>query len=435
MGQGTIPDDWEGEYCRYAVCWPSSPQWEAVLRGVLTFPARGRFWDEHTGNILEAQQVIRETFDQNLHLEGVIMACNDLELVASFNAIASAIRYAADRDFAKACCELGIGGSGGIVGVVTQPFGGNEIPIYGTQPPATLPEGETFPEGFESVEEWDVHKCAVANVIIDGVLNSLQNLTALNFAQVNGLGVVALAAVSGFLVFPPATIPVLIGALIILVVSQAALLAARDYIIDNRQEWLCWLYEAESVSQVIGTIADGIDLLIAFISVSGPIGNAVKLVLMLLMNGDALNQLFDANADYQYPDADCSDCAPSGDFRQGQANSLTWETWNIEGDFEIGIPVILDSKTWEIPPASDAQAVVLELAYNQITATFEMSSYVPYTIEGCGDFRLGSGTGGGNAGQENVYCNDDTLPPGEWTFGNVTFYSLTPFTLTVTRTG
>jgi len=113
---------------------------------------------------------------------------------------------------------------------------------------------------------------------------------------------------------------------------------------------------------------------------------------------------------------------------------LTWEDWNILGDFEIGVPVELDSKLWEIPPASDAQAVVLELASNQITATFEMSSHVQYTIEGCGDFRLGSGFGGGNAGQEDVYCNDTVLPPGEWSFGNLTFYSLNPFTLTVTRT-
>jgi len=194
------------------------------------------------------------------------------------------------------------------VGVVAWFVGENDQIIYGTQPPAELPEGADFPEGFEDLEEWNTHKCSVANVIMDGVLSSLQGLATLNLLNVNVLGVLVLAAVSGFLVFPPAAIPVMIVALIALVASQAMLIAARDYLVDNREEWVCTLYEATSVSQLISLLADLADILISFIGAVGPIGNAIKLVLMLLFNGDALNQLFDANADYTYPDADCSSC-------------------------------------------------------------------------------------------------------------------------------
>src|SRR3989304_9661396 len=118
MGQGTIPSDWEGEYCRYAVCWPNSPQWLAVLRGVLALPASGRFWDGHTGTITEAQQVIVETYDTNLHLGEVIMACNDSFL----GNIATALEHIAQGMAAQAqaitvtsgggCGPPGSGGAG-----------------------------------------------------------------------------------------------------------------------------------------------------------------------------------------------------------------------------------------------------------------------------------------------------------------------------------
>lgn len=312
-----IPSDWDGEtWCRWSVCWPDSELWRGFLRGLLTLPARGRTWDERTGSILDIQVVGREIAEANLPLVGVFMSCNDTELIASFNAIAAAIRYAADRQFALGCCGSGgPGGQQGIVGVVIQPVGGNEIPIYGTQPPAVLPDGADFPEGFEDLEQWQVHKCSVANVIIDGVLSSLSGLATLNLLNVNVLGVLALAAISGFLVFPPAAIPIMVGALLVLVTSQFALISARDYIAENREDFVCMLYEATAVNQVIGLLADALDTLVAVIGVSTPIGVAVKLILMTLFNSDAVNQLFDENADYQYPDADCSGCTSENLFQ------------------------------------------------------------------------------------------------------------------------
>jgi hypothetical protein len=343
-----IPSDWDGEsWCRWAVCWPESEQWEGLLRGLLTLPQRGRTWDEKTGVITDIQEVGREISAFNLPLNGVIMACNDTEMIAAFNAIASAIRYAADKDFSKACCEGGFGQSG-IVGVVIQPVGGNEIPIYGTQPTAELPDGATFPQGFEDVGEWNTHKCSVANVIFDGVISTLQGLATLNLLNVNVLGVLALAAISGFLAFPPAAIPVMVGALIALVASQALLIAAKNYLIENRDEWVCMLYEAESVNQLIGILADAMDTLLAFIGTSGPVGAAIKLVLMLLFNGDALNQLFDSNADYQYPDADCSGCEPGWVFSvlpSGQESGNL-----VSGSMDADSEVFVASAVLEVAP-------------------------------------------------------------------------------------
>lgn len=317
MGQGTIPSDWTGEYCRYAVCWPNSEQWLAVLRGVLTLPGRGRFWDEHTGSILEAQSVIRETFDNNLHLAEVLMSCNDVELIAAFSDIATAIRYAADRDFAKpTCCDDGstVGGNGGLAGSATQPVGGTVVPIYGIQPPATLPPGAFFPPGFESATEWDQHKCSIANLIFDGVMYTLNFLSSLTITNVSALAGLIGAGIAGILVFPPVAIAIMAGAVLALLGFLGMFLEIRNEMITKRDEFICAMYEAESVEGAISVLADLMDVVIALVTTVTPLAAAIKTVLLLLFNGDALNQLFDVTADYAYPGAECSACVECEDF-------------------------------------------------------------------------------------------------------------------------
>ncbi|MCK6627828.1 MAG: hypothetical protein L6R45_21960 [Anaerolineae bacterium] len=90
-----IPTDWDGQtFCRFAICWPDSPLWRALLRGLVTEPARGFFWDEKTGYIKGVLADFRQTMDYNLQLECVIMSCGDAsEVVAAINGIASKLTY------------------------------------------------------------------------------------------------------------------------------------------------------------------------------------------------------------------------------------------------------------------------------------------------------------------------------------------------------
>jgi microcystin-dependent protein len=69
MGMANIPDDWLGEYKDYIVRWPTSEQWDAVLRGQLTAPAFTDFWDRYSGDPSSSVSAMDETFDTNLHLE------------------------------------------------------------------------------------------------------------------------------------------------------------------------------------------------------------------------------------------------------------------------------------------------------------------------------------------------------------------------------
>jgi len=53
-----IPSDWDGESWEcFQIQWPNSPEWLAVLRGLVTLPMRGRNWDETSGSIRDVQRI------------------------------------------------------------------------------------------------------------------------------------------------------------------------------------------------------------------------------------------------------------------------------------------------------------------------------------------------------------------------------------------
>jgi hypothetical protein len=297
--QGTIPDDWNGEYCRYAVCWPKSPQWEAILRGVLVLPSRGRFWDEHTGSIIEAQNVIREAYDNNLHLQEVILACND----TSLNQIAVALRLLA----ASQCCGDAPPANGGIQGTVT-PTSGITIPIYGSAPPAELPTGEVPADFDGTLEEYLDARCQKAHAIVSGWVATLDNLSFINFASSTGLMSVIIASVAGWILLPEFLIPILIASAIVLVLVRELLRDLAAAIEGWRSQLVCWMVTFESAEAILSRIADTLDLIIAGLTTSNIYALALKTIALILMNSDTLNQLFELTQGAGDPTLDCSGC-------------------------------------------------------------------------------------------------------------------------------
>lgn len=64
-----IPNDWNNEeWGCFIVRWPDSPQWRAILRGLLYQQTRGRLWDENTGTITDVQKIGYEIFNKNVPL-------------------------------------------------------------------------------------------------------------------------------------------------------------------------------------------------------------------------------------------------------------------------------------------------------------------------------------------------------------------------------
>ncbi len=74
MPQFPIPNDWDGEtYECYMIEWPFSVQWNGLLRGLISTPTRGRFWDGSTGSIKDIQAVGEKILERN-----PVTTCEDL---------------------------------------------------------------------------------------------------------------------------------------------------------------------------------------------------------------------------------------------------------------------------------------------------------------------------------------------------------------------
>jgi len=429
-----IPSDWDGQtFCRFAICWPDSPLWRALLRGLVTEPARGYFWDEKTGWIKDVLADFRQTLDHNLELPEVFMACNDQNIAEALQAIATAVVQASINNSssanasANACCEQTIiNQGGGSVGVVTQPGTGQPIPIYGTQPPIVLPPG-TIPDGYETQEEYDLDKCQMANLIIDDAIESVRRLGAITTFNTIALAGLIIASIVGAIIFPPAAIPIAVGALIAVSGVTGVLAGLLLGMQDRRQDLVCALYEGQTVDSIIGTVADIIDEIILLIPGAGPVAWALKTLALVLINSDTLNQLFTKQAHADYPDADCSNCNDcicvpvlmfkettggvqgSGDLTpNGQVRTLT-ATLNENGKYYIFIGPVDDENCCDY----------------QVTVTGYAGGGVPRWHAGadCNSNQT--------ANYQEPIVLDETRIGAYWQWGNIDQQTGFPFTLDV----
>jgi len=307
-----IPDDWDGESsCRWSVCWPDSPKWRAILSGLIESPRQGRFWDASTGSIVGVQQAFKVFYDYNFVLKEVFMACGDNGL----DRVADAIYALAN----KGCCDGG--GSGGSVGVqvvINSPMGVS-TPVYGSQPPASLGEGEVPPGYPGTLEEYDSDKCRTAAAIVRGLIGSLRNLSWVSFINTTGLVAVVLAALAGAIVLPVVLVPLLIAAAIGTVGLTAGLRSLADAIEADFDNWVCALYEGDSTDIVVGLVSDLLDAAIATIPAEGALAVALKTFGLVLMNSDTVNQLFLLNQGQGEP-YDCVGCLPVAGLRYSVNN-------------------------------------------------------------------------------------------------------------------
>src|SRR3990172_4848189 len=291
--QGTIPSDWTGDYCRYAVCWPNSPQWLAILRGVLVLPSRGRFWDENTGSIISACDVIRQTYDQNLHLKGVIMACDDpglADIAIALTRIANAMTANGSN-----CCDGG-GSSGAPAN--EPPF--NEFPNGdpGSDPP---------PDGFDTWEQFYLQKCAVAWDILEKLQLDLGNMSLIAWGTMGSEAITAEVLILLVTPVPPAAI--VAAVLLLLTVGAIVILAtALSIITDNIEELTCELYNgtnsATSRTMFLSKFNDLVDA-----GVADPVSAfAIKAVIAYLIGATVTNRLYVKDSTRNYPDRDCQGC-------------------------------------------------------------------------------------------------------------------------------
>jgi hypothetical protein len=321
-----IPGDWDGEsWCRWAVCWPDSEQWEGFLRGLLTLPQRGWTWDERSGSILDVQQIGREIFAENLPLVGVIMACNDTELAEAFQNIAIALgdisvslTTSAQLTANAACCDNQ--GSGG-AGASDPPFSPND----GGGDPETDPP----PEGFESWEEFYHDKCAISWHILENLRHDLGEMAIMNIGNMSLSGFGAIIAISFATPIPFDDI-IAIAGLLLTIAYEIVLATALSLLNDHEGELVCELYNGTTSDlsrsaflSRFGEFADsaGIEPVETF---------AIKTLMAYMLNSQVTNQLYEKDLTRNWTERDCSDCVACEEFYYEFEGSL-------DGFDEIGV--------------------------------------------------------------------------------------------------
>lgn len=292
FGQGFIPDDFEGEYCCYSVEWPSSPKWLAVLRGVLTMPAQGRFWDKHTGTITQAQEQIKPTFDNNLHLQEVLMTCNSPELAL----IADAINNLAMAQ----CC-----GSGEFSGRGSGGAGTSRPPLSEVTQAEIL--ADPAEHGYADEEEFLSDKCAIANDIIETLKADLGKLAISNLFGMSHTSFAALIAITLATPIPIDDI-IAIAALLLSIGSVIVVTSSLSIINDNDQELLCDLFNGTDAATSKSLFLDHFGEF-ADAGIADPVTNFAAKTFMSYMLGPAVvNRLYYKDLTRIWEGGDCSEC-------------------------------------------------------------------------------------------------------------------------------
>jgi len=303
-----IPDDWDGvSTCRWAVCWPDSPQWKAILYGLLESPNQGRFWDFRTGNFLSLRNDFRPVLDYNFKLKGVIMACDDSGLSEGLQAIAEALQAMAAAQATAAaaatvngggCCDEGSGGAGG-----------SAPPLNPLEPgdPAVDPP----PTGFPDWPAYDANRCAVATDIIDTLIGDIGRMRTLNLLGLILATLIPLLIGSILTPIPGDEIAVLGGIILLSLTLGSDMIATwLSTVVDGRDELICALYESGSAASAEAAVEAKFNEIWDENNPGSIYGFSAKSAWATMVNPAVVNRLVELDTDHILPPGDCTGCQP-----------------------------------------------------------------------------------------------------------------------------
>lgn len=296
-----IPDDWDGETWRcWAVEWPDSVAWNAMLRGFITMPTVGRFWDERTGSVIAAQAVGIEIWNRNSPLEESLMSCNE-DTQAALALIAEKLQGLID----KACCPTGSPGSG----ILNSGSRGAGI---SQQPPNSYLEDlgtEIPPTGFDTWAQYRQHKCNAANDIVLQHKIDLLSLSNLVPGESTFTGI--LTVLVGVLLTPVPydDLAYIIGLLTVAAFEYSLMAELSSGVQDDAENLICTLYSSSDAETAQANFRNEIDGLIAEVTAVELAQEWLHDLVIGLTPMDVFNRLF-VNLATTTQGADCSACEP-----------------------------------------------------------------------------------------------------------------------------
>lgn len=299
--QMVFPDDWDGEsFCRWAICWPDSIKWRAILSGLIEQPSQGRFWDFKTGNFLETRALFFPAYGYNFELKEVIVACGDSGLQDIANALLALAQ--SQQNIANAtvitsggCCDNRGSGGSGTTGVPYSPVETGS-PGIGTPP-----------EGWDTWEEYLADKCAVATYIVNMMARDLGDLA---LRELFSLKLEVLASIIAVTIATPIPFDdiIAIAAFILAIGEIIVITSAVDIINNNKPELICELYSGENATDsrdrfltLFGTLAEDY--------AGNPVtAFAISTLVSYWLGADSVNRLYNRDTTFNYPPGDCSTC-------------------------------------------------------------------------------------------------------------------------------
>ncbi len=277
-----IPTDWDGEtWANWSVCWPDSSEWNGILQGQLTDPAKGFFWDGQTGSIVTVQETGYEISEDNVPLKGCLMRCDE-----QLDELIDAIIGLKGQGGADAC-----GCPGGSTQGSTNGTEGGTPPQFFDDPPDAYPTAAYFSR-----------KCKIANMNHEQVRAWLQAMKDGGVDAYIGKGLVGpavfillttiLGAVLGEISTPFPLIDALAGGVVGFIASIASVILAQSFDLDtlialidaNEDDLVCAFYAAS-------TAQDAKDDYIQVLDDAGASAGAL-LLLQAVFVVDTLNALF-----------------------------------------------------------------------------------------------------------------------------------------------
>jgi hypothetical protein len=295
-----IPDDWDGvKTCRWAICWPDSSRWQAILSGLIETPMQGRFWDFETGNFLDLRDAFKPSYDYNFDLKGVIVACNDTglsDIASAINNLATATAHASA--VATATGDCGCQGSDG-AGQFPQPENETEAGDPASDPP---------PAGYDSWEQFFTQKCGMIFDFLSRLQDTLANIATVSVGSIALADLVAVIIVLTTLTISSAGI-VAIAGIILAIGSVVVATTMIDLISANIDDLVCALFDGTSADGSRAAFLSKWNEIVEAASVD-PIETFVMEQLMVyLTSPDEINRLYDVDHTRGWEGlGDCSGC-------------------------------------------------------------------------------------------------------------------------------
>lgn len=231
------------------------------------------------------------------------MGCNDLSdaVLSLADSLERGLKAIANKPCCNDTTSVVVNLNGGVNGVLE-----DGTVTYGTVAPIDKPA--EVPPGFTDEQHFDSQLCARAAAMVDGVIIGFGVWLGIESLGAVGLTVGLSLGFIGIITIPEVMLPTLIAAISIAYLAAGSLYAVREQIIAHRQDLICILYNGEGTAQVSESLAELFDIIIAAANVSGPVGMAIKTILLILFSSDTINKLYDAFAGTNYGEADCSSC-------------------------------------------------------------------------------------------------------------------------------